>query len=133
MLLSYVPAEAHEEAAGIANALSERGVGWHDPQQSGPSAGSSTEHLLVILTPSFFKSPCTAALKSALDGGVEVVSCYPSRYDINCLLNEAPDAVAGIRSIASRKIDIRRAAPPRQPHVTSLKARPPRSLRYLTL
>ena len=123
--VSYVPSEAREEAARITHDLTEHGESWLDTTERDASDDTSEDWLdvrvassqcfLVILTPGYFKSPSLRALQCALWHNVTVLSCYPSRYSIANILNEAPDVVIEIRSIVSRKIDIRRAPRPTNP------------------
>lgn len=113
----------------ITHELTEHGECWSDMTEPDVSTGTvsavvqdlldvqvaSSQCFLVILTPGYFKSPSLRALQCALNHNVTVVSCYPSRYNIGSILNEAPDTVAEIRSILSRKIDIRCAPPAPRP------------------
>ena len=113
-MISYRQLEAKEVALKLAYELTgNKHDVWldvHSRYQSVDAMEEAVQHsdaFVCILTPSYFESEyCLNELKWALKYEKPIISCYPSDQNVGAILKAAPDAVASIKSIDSKKIDI---------------------------
>ena len=113
-MISYKQLEAKEAALKLAYDLTgKKDDVWLDVHSRDQSvdamqeAVQNSDAFVRILTPSYFESEyCLNELKWALKSEKPIISCYPSDQNVGAILKSAPDAVASIRSIDFKKIDI---------------------------
>ena len=113
-MISYRQLEAKEVALKLAYELTgNKHDVWldvHSRYQSVDAMEEAVQHsdaFVCILTPSYFESEyCLNELKWALKYEKPIISCYPSDHKVGAILKAAPDAVAFIQSIDSKKVDI---------------------------
>ena len=113
-MISYKQSEAKEEAVKLAYELTgNKDDVWLDINNEDKSVAAmkeavhESETFLCILTPSYFKSEyCLNELKWAREFEKTIVSCYPQDENVGEILSTAPEEVAFIRSVDSKKVDM---------------------------
>ena len=113
-MISYKQSEAKEEAVKLAYELTgNKDDVWLDINKEDKSVAAmkeavrESETFLCILTPSYFKSEyCLNELKWAREFEKTIVSCYPQDENVGEILSTAPEEVAFISSIDSKKVDM---------------------------